>query len=81
MAAQDQVPKDPEVLTTLVDVLDISFDFLFTSPGGQGTDLQEIIGLYRACPRQRQRLILALIRAMAYELVNEKEDHGLIRAY
>ena len=59
-----------EVLTTLVDVLGISFDFLFTSSDNQDTDLQEMIGLYRACPEQGRRLILASTRAMAHELVD-----------
>ncbi len=58
-----------EVLATLVDVLGISFDFLFTSPDDQDTDLQEMIGLYRACPKQGRRLILASTRAMVHELV------------
>ena len=59
-----------EVLSTLVDILDISFDFLFTSPDNQDTNLQEIIGLYRACPEQGRRLILASTRAMAHELMD-----------
>ena len=58
-----------EVLTTLVDVLGISFDFLFTSSDNQDIDLQEIIGLYRACPEQGQQLILAVMRTMANELM------------
>ena len=58
-----------EVLAALVDVLGISFDFLFASPNDQDTDLQEMIGLYRACPKQGQRLILASTRAMVHELV------------
>ena len=58
-----------EVLATLVDVLGISFDFLFTSPNDQDTDLQEMIGLYRARPKQGRRLILASTRAMVHELV------------
>lgn len=61
-----------EVLATLVDVLGISFDFLFTSPDEQDTDLQEMIGLYRACPKQGRRLILASTRAM----VHEQKDGG-----
>lgn len=63
-----------EVLATLVDVLGISFDFLFTSPNEQDTDLQEMIGLYRACPKQGQRLILASTRAMAHELMDADID-------
>ena len=58
-----------EVLAALVDVLGISFDFLFTSTDDQDTDLQEMIGLYQACPKQGQRLILASTRAMVHELV------------
>ena len=58
-----------EVLAALVDVLGISFDFLFASPNDQDTDLQELIGLYRACPKQGQRLILASTRAMVHELM------------
>ena len=58
-----------EVLATLVDVLGISFDSLFTCPDDQDTDLQELIGLYRACPKQGQRLILASTRAVVHELV------------
>ena len=58
-----------EVLAVLVNVLDISFDSLFTSPDDQDTDLQEMIGLYRACPKQGRRLILASTRAMVHELV------------
>ena len=64
-----------EVLSTLVDVLGISFDFLFTSSDNQDTDLQEITGLYRACPEQGQQLILAVIRTMTNELI--KESHNL----
>lgn len=58
-----------EVLAALVDVLGISFDFLFASPDDQDTGLQEMIGLYRACPKRGQRLILASTRAMVHELV------------
>ena len=63
-----------EVLTTLVDVLGISFNFLFTSPDDQDTNLQEISGLYQACPEQGQQLILAVVRTMANELI--KESHS-----
>ena len=63
-----------EVLTTLVDVLGISFDFLFTSSDDQDTDLQEIIGLYRACPEQGQQLILAVVRTMANELMGKLQS-------
>lgn len=60
------------VLATLVKVLDISFDSLFTSSGDQDVDIQEMIGLYQACPEQGRRLILASTRAMAHELIDVK---------
>ena len=58
-----------EVLAVLVNVLDISFDSLFTSPDDQNVDLQEMIGLYRACSEQGRRLVLAATRAMVHELI------------
>ena len=60
-----------EVLAILVDVLGISFDFLFTSLDDKDTDLQEIIGLYRACPEEGHQLILAVVRTMANEMIKE----------
>ena len=63
-----------EVLTILVDVLGISFDSLFTSSDDQDIDLQEMIGLYRACPDQSRQLILAVVRAMAKELIDAKQE-------
>lgn len=54
-----------EVLSILVSVLGISFDSLFTSSDDQmTTDVQEIAGLYQACPKQGRRLILATARAI-----------------
>ena len=61
------------VLATLVKVLDISFDSLFTSPDDQDVDIQEMIGLYRACPEQERRLILATTRAVAQELMGNNK--------
>ena len=58
-----------EVLTILVDVLGISFDSLFTSSDDQDIDIQELIGLYRACPKQGRQLILTVVRAMARDLI------------
>ena len=62
-----------EVLSILVDVLGISFDSLFTSPDDQDVDIQEMIGLYRACPEQERRLILATTRAVAQELMGNNK--------
>jgi len=64
-----------EVLSTLVDVLGISFDFLFTSPDDQDTDLQELIGLYRACPKRGKRLILTSTRALVAELIATEQEN------
>lgn len=64
-----------EVLATLVDVLSISFDSLFTSPDEQDTDLQEMIGLYRACPEKGKGLILASTRALVAELIATEQEN------
>ncbi|MBD5085101.1 MAG: helix-turn-helix transcriptional regulator [Clostridiales bacterium] len=60
-----------EVLSTLVKALGVSFDAIF-DPADEQTeaDIQEIAGLYRACPEQGRRLILASTRAMAHELMD-----------
>lgn len=58
-----------EVLSTLVKALGVSVDAVFNPAGDEvEAEIQEIAGLYRACPEQGQRLILAAIRAMANEL-------------
>ncbi len=55
----------------MVKALGVSFDSIFDPASEQvEAELQEIAGLYRACPEQGQRLILAAIRAMAHELMN-----------
>lgn len=60
-----------EVLSTLVKALGISFDTIFDPDDEQTeTDIQEITGLYRACPEQGRRLILASTRSMAHELMD-----------
>ena len=60
-----------EVLSTLVRSLGVSFDAIFDPADEQvEAEIQEIVGLYRACPEQGQRLILASIRAMAHELMD-----------
>lgn len=58
-----------EVLSTLVKALGVSFDSIFDPADEQvEAEIQEIAGLYRTCPEQGRRLILASTRAMAYEL-------------
>lgn len=57
----------------LVKTLGVSFDAIFDPACEQvEVELQEIAGLYRACPEQGQRLILAVIRAMVNELMFKK---------
>ncbi len=61
-----------EVLNTIITVLGTSFDVIFNPADEQvERELQEIAGLYRACPGQGRRLILAAVRAMTNELINE----------
>ena len=60
-----------EALLTLVKTLGVSFDSIFDPADEQiEAEIQEIVGLYRACPEQGQRLILASTRAMAHELMD-----------
>ena len=61
-----------EVLSTLVKALGVSFDSIFDPADEQvEAEIQEIAGLYRACPQQGQQLILATVRTMANKLMNE----------
>ena len=60
-----------EVLYTIVTVLGVSFDAIFNPADEQmGREIQEIAGLYQACPKQGRRLILASTRALAHELMD-----------
>lgn len=60
-----------EILHTLIKALGVSFDSIFNPADEQlETDIQEITGLYRACPEQGRRLILVSTRAMARELMD-----------
>lgn len=60
-----------EVLYTVISVLGTSFDTIFNPAEEQlERDIQEVAGLYRACPEQGRRLILASTRAMAHELMD-----------
>ncbi len=59
-----------EVLNTIIAVLGTSFDAIFNPADEQvERELQEITGLYRACPEQGRRLILAAVRALAHEIM------------
>ena len=60
-----------EVLYTIITVLGTSFDAIFNPADEQlEAEIQKITGLYRACPEQGRRLILASTRAMAHELMD-----------
>lgn len=63
-----------EVLYTITTVLGVSFDVIFNPADEQvEREIREITGLYRACPEQGRRLILASIRAMVHELTDCQE--------
>ena len=64
-----------EVLYTITTELGVSFDAIFNPADEQvAAELQEIAGLYRACPEQGRRLILAAIRAMVGELMDKCKE-------
>ena len=64
-----------EVLYTIISVLGTSFDAIFNPADEQvEREIQEISGLYRACPEQGRRLILVSTRAMAQELMNSSKE-------
>ena len=61
-----------EVLYTITSVLGVSFDAIFNPADEQfEREIQEIAGLYRACPEQGRRLVLTAIRAMLNELTGK----------
>ena len=61
-----------EVLSNLIKALGVSFDTVFDPADEQmEVEIQEIAGLYRACPEQGRRLILAAVRSLAVELMGE----------
>jgi len=61
-----------EVLNTIITVLGTSFDAIFNPANEQvEAEIQEIAGLYRACPEQGRRLILVATRAMAHDLMDD----------
>ena len=55
-------------------MLGVSFDAIFDPASEQvEAELQEIAGLYRACPEEGQKVILAVIRTMTKELTNAEQ--------
>ncbi len=60
-----------EVLNTIITVLGTSFDVIFNPADEQvEREIQEVAGLYRACPEQGRRLVLAAVRTLAHELMD-----------
>ena len=60
-----------EVLYTITSVLGVSFDAIFNPADEQmEREIQEITGLYRACPEQGQQMVLAAIRAMVNKMMD-----------
>ena len=58
-----------EVLYTITTTLGVSFDAIINPADEQvEREIQEVAGLYRACPEQGRRLVLATVRVMANEL-------------
>ena len=65
-----------EVLYTITSVLGVSFDAIFNPADEQmEREIQEITGLYRACPEQGRRLILASIRAMVNKMMDTSGEN------
>lgn len=63
-----------EVLSTLASALGTTLKNLLTYPGEDNdADVQELLDLYRACPKQKQHLILAVTRTMTRELEEMEE--------
>ena len=61
-----------EVLHTITTALGTSFDAIFNPAVEQvEREVQEVSGLYRACPEQGRRLVLAAVRAMVNELTGK----------
>lgn len=60
-----------EVLSTLASALGTSVKNLLTYPEeDQDAGIQELLDLYRACPKEGQRFVLASMRALINELID-----------
>ena len=60
------------MLYTIITALGTSFDAIFNPADEQvEREVQEVSGLYWACPEQGRRLVLAAVRAMANELTGK----------
>lgn len=64
-----------EVLSALAAALGRSFDAIFWSTNeGDEAALQELIGLYRICPPEGRRLLLAVVRTLVNELTGQEQE-------
>lgn len=65
-----------EVLYTITSVLGVSFDAIFNPADEQmEREIQEITGLYRACPEQGRQMVLAAIRAMVNKMMDTSGEN------
>ena len=65
-----------EVLYTITSVLGVSFDAIFNPADEQmEREIQEITGLYRACPEQGRQMVLAAIRAMVKKMMDTSGEN------
>ena len=74
MASIEKGEANPsfEVHYTIITALGTSFDAIFNPEDEQvEREVQEVSGLYRACPEQGRRLVLAAVHAMANELTGK----------
>ena len=65
-----------EVLYTIITALGTSFDAIFNPADEQmEREIQEITGLYRACPEQGRQMVLAAIRAMVNKMMDTSGEN------
>ncbi|MDO5346833.1 MAG: helix-turn-helix transcriptional regulator [Lachnospiraceae bacterium] len=66
-----------DILEKLITALGTSFDAFYNpATDKEGAELQEIISLYKACPPDGKRLIVATTRALANELMDTNLAQG-----
>ena len=62
-----------EVIDHLLEILGTSLDaILHPVSEQQQSEIQEIIDLYRMCPREKQKMLLVTIRALGHELLESE---------
>ena len=65
-----QINPSFEVLSALVQTLGVTYDALLLDPTTEqeDADIQELIGLYRACPEDKRHWIMSAVHFVANEL-------------